>query len=253
VTTLLAAVFVASLLGSLHCVGMCGPLVAIAVGLEGAGAAARATLQIAYHGGRLVSYLLLGVLGGGLGASFDTGASGLGLQQAAAVLAGVTMATIGLVGFLRAIGLRLPATPLPGPLQRMVTAGQRAALSQRPLPRAATVGLLSGVLPCGWLYAFAVTAFGTAGPLAGGLVMAAFWAGTVPVLLLVGVGVQPLGAGLGRRIPMLTSLVILVIGLYTIVGRTSLRLDQLTTQQDHEVAIEADRPAPAVDTSSHGQ
>jgi sulfite exporter TauE/SafE len=252
-TALLAAVFAASLLGSLHCVGMCGPLVAVAVGLDGSGTGSRSALHVAYHGGRLVSYLLLGAVGGGLGAGFDSGVSGLGLQRAATLLAGITMAVIGLVGFFRAVGIRLPAPPAPGPVLRWITALQRAALGLRPLPRAAAVGLGSGLLPCGWLYAFAVTAFGTAGPFMGASVMAAFWAGTVPALLVVGAGVQALTGTLGRRVPILTSLVILAIGLYTIAGRTTLRLEQVGGPQAGGAVLEATPPPPDAPASSDGR
>src|SRR4051812_10683184 len=60
---LITTIFLASLVGSLHCAGMCGAFLAIAIGLPGASQPSprrAATLQSLYHLGRLVSYTLLG-------------------------------------------------------------------------------------------------------------------------------------------------------------------------------------------------
>jgi len=62
-TSLILAIFAASVLGSLHCAGMCGAFVAIAVQDRG-NWRRHASLQAAYHGGRLASYLSLGIAAG---------------------------------------------------------------------------------------------------------------------------------------------------------------------------------------------
>ncbi|RMF85708.1 MAG: sulfite exporter TauE/SafE family protein, partial [Planctomycetota bacterium] len=93
-TALIAAVFVASLLGSLHCAGMCGPFVAFAVGAD-AGRTGGAWRHVAYHGGRLVTYSLLGVAAGALGAALDLGGAWVGVQRTAAIVAGAIMVLFG--------------------------------------------------------------------------------------------------------------------------------------------------------------
>ena len=103
------------------------------------------------------------------------------------------MIAAGLAAVLQAIGLSLPRLRLPGLAQRMVFAGQRMAFALRPLPRSLGIGLLTAFLPCGWLYLFAAYAAGTGSPARGAMVMAAFWLGGVPALLLAGLG--------GRRLP----------------------------------------------------
>lgn len=216
----LVAVFLASLSGSLHCAGMCGPLVAFAVGApETRSYAGRAVLQAVYHGGRLVTYSLLGAICGVLGAALDLGGSLLGLQRVAAVLAGVMMIVVGVLALLRYRGASLPHLGLPAFLQRLVVLGQRAAVGLRPLPRSLVMGLLTAWLPCGWLYAFAIVAAGAGGAAWGAAVMVAFWAGTVPALVSLGVGVQALTGALGRRLPLATALILVVLGLYTIGDR----------------------------------
>jgi sulfite exporter TauE/SafE len=176
-------------------------------------------LQAAYHGGRLVSYALLGAICGILGAAADLGGSMVGLHRLAAFLAGGMMVLVGIVAVLRHSGLRVPMPPLPGFLQRVVVVGQRAAMSLAPLPRALSIGLLSALLPCGWLYAFAIIAAGTGSGLWGAAILTAFWLGTVPVLASLGIGVQAFTGTLGRRIPLVTAVAIVLLGLYTIVDR----------------------------------
>jgi sulfite exporter TauE/SafE len=223
---LYAEVFVVSLLGSLHCAGMCGPLVAFAVGDGEAWTwPARARLNAAYHGARLAMYVLIGAVGGLIGAAVDLGATRMGLYRAASLLAGAMMIAVGIAAVLRYRGTRLPHWSLPRKIQNLLMAGQRAAVALRPLPRAASMGLLTALLPCGWLYLFAIAAAGTGSPLRGMMVMAAFWLGSVPVLLSLGVGVQALAGLLGRRVPLVTALAIVFVGASTLVLRTRTPVD----------------------------
>jgi sulfite exporter TauE/SafE len=219
----LSAVFVVSLLGSLHCVGMCGPLVAVAMGnSQVLSHGTRALLHVGYHGGRLVMYTAIGMACGLLGAGLDWGGSLVGLQRTAALLVGGTMVLIGTIGVLRYVGVRFPKSRSAGFVQRWVVRGQRAAMKLRPLPRATVIGLLTAFLPCGWLYMFAVVATSTSSVLMGGAVMAAFWLGSVPLLSVVGVGVQTLAGTIGRRIPLITSVLVVFLGLLTIGGRLTI-------------------------------
>jgi sulfite exporter TauE/SafE len=78
---------------------------------------------------------------------------------------------------------------------------------------------LSGFLPCGWLWAFVVTAAGTGSAMKGAAVMTAFWAGTVPALLAVGLGAQLVSAPLRRHAPAVTAVLLVCLGLYAILGR----------------------------------
>ncbi len=100
---LLIAVLVASFIGSLHCVGMCGPLVAFAVGDPNGGKARSSIwLHAAYHSGRLLTYMLVGAACGLLGAAIDRGGARLGMHRAAALVAGAMMVVVGLAAVMRA-------------------------------------------------------------------------------------------------------------------------------------------------------
>lgn len=218
-TALVAAVFVASLLGSLHCAGMCGGFLAFAVGAGSEQPVSRWRLQAAYHLGRLTTYTILGAVAGALGAAIDLGASAVGLQRAAAALAGAMMVTFGVITILRLSGVRVPKVPLPSFLRVGVERGHRIAFRLSPSHRALAVGLLTTLLPCGWLYAFAITAAGTANPIWGATTMAVFWLGTLPVMVSLGTGVQAAAGALGRRLPVVTCSVLVVVGLFTLAQR----------------------------------
>lgn len=217
---LFVSVFLASLLGSLHCAGMCGGFLAIAVNPVGGPSAPRMAVQAAYHGGRLLTYLLLGTAAGAIGAMADLGATLAGLQPIATAIAGGIMVAFGGSILLRLAGIHVPRLPLPPALNRIVMKGSGFAMNQPPILRAWLIGLMTTLLPCGWLYAFAAVAGGTANAMLGGLVMAAFWAGTLPVMIALGAGIQKGLGAVGRRLPVVTSVAVIVVGLYTLVGRS---------------------------------
>ena len=212
--TLLAAVFMASLVGSLHCVGMCGGLVAFVAGAENRGG-----VHATYHLSRAATYTLLGVIAGAVGAAVDFSGSALGLGRTAVVLAGLTMVAFGLLAMARNFGVRLPATRMPRLMSNGLARGHRFAAGRGPIYRAGLVGSLTAALPCGWLYAFVLTAATTSHPVSGGMVMLAFWLGTVPVLLGVGWGAQQLTAPLAKHLPKVAPLVLVAVGLTALTGR----------------------------------
>lgn len=219
---LVVGVFLASLLGSLHCAGMCGAFLAIAVTSPGAGRPRQFPLQAAYHGGRLVTYTLLGVAGGAAGRLLDLTSTLAGIRPIAAALAGATLIAFGLYSLLRIYGYAPAHLPVPPILHRLLRAGHSRAMNRPPVVRAALIGLLTTLLPCGWLYAFVITAAGTASPLYGGLTMIVFWLGTLPMMVALGATLRGFTGVLGRRMPVITCLALMAIGLFTLINRARL-------------------------------
>ncbi|MBC8405325.1 MAG: sulfite exporter TauE/SafE family protein [Planctomycetes bacterium] len=221
--TLLVAVFVASLAGSLHCVGMCGGLVAFVAGAGTKAGDDRPKsllgVHVIYHASRAVTYVLLGIMAGVVGAAVDFSGSALGWGRGAVILAGLTMVLFGVLAFLRNFEVRLPRLGMPKFLSQAFARGHRLAVGRGPIFRAALVGGLTAALPCGWLYAFVLTAASTSHPLSGAMVMLAFWVGTVPVLLGVGLGAQQLAAPLAKHLPKVAPLVLVAVGLSALTGR----------------------------------
>jgi sulfite exporter TauE/SafE len=74
-------------------------------------------------------------------------------------------------------------------------------------------------MPCGWLYVFVATAASTGSAPGGAVVMAAFWAGTVPVLAGVGALAQRAAGPLRARLPVVTAALLVVLGVLTVAGK----------------------------------
>ena len=219
---LVIAVFVASLVGSLHCAGMCGGIVTLCVGGREVSSTKRVRPlrpQLLYNFGRFLSYSLLGAISGSVGAAVDFGGSTVGWSRVATLVAGITMLVIGGVGLLKTSGMRVGGPKLPrflaGGFGRAMNAVKRLPPGVQPT----AVGALTALLPCGWLYAFVIGAAGTGSPVRGAIVMAAFWAGTVPIMMIVGVGLQSLSGKLGRHVPRLTAAALMIVGVVSISGR----------------------------------
>lgn len=216
--TLLAGVLLASLLGSIHCAGMCGPFTCLyAAPSSRVGPHWRA--HAAYNAGRLTSYLLLGAIAGSLGAQLDDLGRLAGVAHLAALFAGALMVAwaAGRIG--SKLGVLVPASLAPEWAQRAIGGVLVSASRQPPTLRALLVGLLTTLLPCGWLYTFVVVAGSTGGALAGAGVMAVFWAGTVPMLLAIGYGAARVLGPLSRRLPVISATFVLVLGLLTMAGK----------------------------------
>lgn len=228
-TALVVAVFLASLLGSTHCAGMCGAFVVLAVSSMESNAS-RLMLNAAYNIGRLLTYITLGGVAGAVGASIDLGTSLVGLQKGAAVLAGAFMVIFGVTTLLRLKGIKWPFRAAgsvaddsrTGVMQHLALLTHRAALHLPPLPSAVAIGMLTTLLPCGWLYAFVVTAAGTGSPSLGAGLMAVFWLGTLPMMVTLGASASILTGRLRQHLPVMTSTVVVIVGLWTAISRVPL-------------------------------
>ncbi|MDZ4674902.1 MAG: sulfite exporter TauE/SafE family protein [Gemmatimonadota bacterium] len=216
---LVGTVLAASLLGSPHCAAMCGPLTCLYTGDAGA---RKTGPHLAYNLGRLASYLLLGALAGLAGSGMNQLGVLAGVPRVAAIVAGCLMVLWGGLTIAAALGVSVPGTSPPPVFRRMLARVVTRFQRHPPALRAGALGLLTTLLPCGWLYAFVATAAGTGSMPSGMLVMTAFWAGTVPIMAVVGLTAQRALGPLRRRLPVVTAAALVVIGLLTISGRITM-------------------------------
>lgn len=240
----------AGLFGSAHCVGMCGGLIAVAS--DGAtGVRQRASVQLGYQLARLASYVALGTVAGSLGHALDLAGQAAGLSKAAAVLAGITMTSWGLAAMLRAVGvsLRLPHLRL---LPAFVVGWLARARQRPPLTRAVLLGTASALLPCGFLYAFALAGASTGSPTGGALVMAALWLGNLPALVGFGLLLGGVLAKVRRHIPLLSAAAVFALGLVTLNSRINLPAFAVAAMSSPSVERAGAVPAPmAADCPCH--
>jgi hypothetical protein len=224
-TAFLVAVFLASLTGSLHCAGMCGPFALMAGLCGGTGCegkpqpSARWWPTTCYHLGRLASYVAVGAIAGSLGAAVDLGGAWAGWQRAATWLAGLLMVGVGLVSLARQAGWLRHVSPAGGFATRLIQPLLRRATQLSPVWRAAGIGLLTVLMPCGWLYVFAISAAATGSPIWGAATMLVFWSGTVPVLAALVLGLGSASSRLRLNVAALTPLLVIGLGVYTALWR----------------------------------
>lgn len=221
--SLFVSVFTASLVGSVHCAGMCGGLVPLYAGIDPH--QSRSLRHVAYSVGRLLAYATLGVIAGSLGALIEIAGNLAGWQRAASWIAGVLIVLWGAYTLFTSMNWMHARIGVPGALRRALTRGMSMVSRIAPLPRALVVGLLSALLPCGWLWAFVVVAAGTSSAWRGALCMAVFWIGTLPMMLSVGVLVGAMAGPLRRRLPVATALLMIAIGLMTVVRRAPMPME----------------------------
>ena len=164
----------AGLITSLHCAGMCGPI-ACGVGTLAKTEAERMTSATLYHGGRLLSYGLIGALCGSLGTQplrwfFDSPAVLLPWALVVALL-------------LSAFGLD-KKIPRPALLNRFTARARFRTQRFSGIGAAGLMGLLTPLLPCGPLYLVFGVALLAGSPAKGAEFTLAFGLGTVPLLWL---------------------------------------------------------------------
>jgi sulfite exporter TauE/SafE len=230
--TTTAGVLVASLVGSVHCAGMCGGFVCFYSGSSTGTEAAAIRAHAMYHLGRLASYLTLGAVAGLLGAGVSQAGALVGVSHAAAIVAGALMVAWALATIAAQRGIAIGAARAPEAWQRALGRVLQAVREQPIATRAALTGLFTTLLPCGWLYVFVATAGGTGSVPSALATMAVFWLGSVPALLAVGLGAQRLLAPFRRRLPAVSAVVVLVMGLLSMSGHLS-----NTMHREHTTAL----------------
>jgi len=161
--------------GSLHCAGMCGPLV-LAIPAAPGKFAAQLTGKLAYNAGRITTYALLGFLFGTFGQMLGLA----GFQRWVSIVAGAAI----LLSLL-ALPLRNATFLIARPVNWLKSALGRL-LKVRSLPAQFSFGALNGLLPCGLVYVACAAAAATGNALAGVEYMALFGLGTLPMMLGLG-------------------------------------------------------------------
>ena len=169
--------FTIGLFGSLHCVGMCGPI-AMAVGGQQRQFAWKNAML--YNIGRSITY---GVLGGVVGL-IGKGLFLAGFQKTMSIGIGVALLAIAL--FSINVESKILNIPLFNRFMFSLKSWLGRLLNKRAMGASFSVGLLNGLLPCGLVYMAVVGALSTGNVLSGMGYMVLFGLGTFPMMLVTG-------------------------------------------------------------------
>jgi hypothetical protein len=192
-TGFLASILLAGLVGSVHCVAMCGPFAA-AAGRRGTAALAL------YTAGRLSAYLALGTLAGALGSGLLAALGGLSVAASAlAILAGLGLVALGLLSLLPPRGGRARGLGPLGPLYTRLIPLVRACVSAHRRDEAYLLGVLNGLLPCPVTSPLLLVALASGSAASGGALLLALGLGTLPAMLAAGRAGGGVLAWLDRR------------------------------------------------------
>ncbi len=204
--------FLLGLLGTGHCIGMCGPLIFAFPGRTG-----RLMPHLAYHAGRVATYTGVGAVLGGVGQLMAGAAAGAGGGVATVKIVLWLVAAL----FLLVLGTtRLGILPEPRwlsvvDISRMPwfkTALQGASENKSSFPFL-VLGLILGFLPCGLSYGAFANALGTASLVKGTVSTLAFAVGTAPGLILVGTGASALFNRYRRPSDIIAGILMILMGL----------------------------------------
>lgn len=211
------------LFGSLHCLGMCGPIaLALPIG-KGKTLAALVPGRVLYNAGRLLSYMIIGAIFGLLGQALVLA----GFQQKLSIIAGVLLIIIALAGFFslskgKSIVNRWMVKIFNG---RFKSDTPGAMLS---------IGVLNGFLPCGLVYAAGTASVSSGSLIEGSLFMLFFGLGTYPLMLAVSLSPAFLSAKKRLKIKNLSPYIALVIGVLFVLRGSNLDIPYVSPKVDLE-------------------
>lgn len=172
---MLVTAFVLGFLGSLHCIGMCGPI-AFMLPVNRSNSYKKISQIAIYHFGRLIAYSLIGLFFGLIGKSLYI----FNIQQQLSIIIGVLMIVLVLIPY-KTIG----KYNLSKPLQRIISkvkSNLGQALKKKTADTFLTIGFLNGFLPCGLVYMAVFGAVATGSLVSGSLYMLLFGIGTIPLM-----------------------------------------------------------------------
>jgi sulfite exporter TauE/SafE len=210
--------FLMGLLGSVHCIGMCGPLV-MALPISQKSDLQKSISLLLYHLGKIISYTMLGLLFGLFGSQFHF----FGLQQNIAIVIGVIMLIY--VFFIKLV------KKYNGPLNKvynLIVKLLGMLFKHQHTLTFLIIGMLNGLLPCGMIYLALTTAMATQSLLYGGLLMAFFGLGTLPALMMVAIGGQFFGILFRRKIQKLLPVFIFGMGVLLILRGLNLGIPYIS-------------------------
>ena len=229
---MLVSAFILGLLGSFHCVGMCGPI-AFMLPVDRSNTVKKITQIAIYHFGRLLAYSIIGLIFGLIGKSLYI----FGFQQQLSIIIGVLMILVVLIP-----QQNFNKYNFSKPIYRLISKVKTAlgsAMKKKTMDTFLTIGFLNGFLPCGLVYMALFAAIAGGNAINGSLYMAVFGLGTIPLMTTAIYFSQFLKGTARQKIQKAIPVFVVLIGAIFILRGLGLGIPYLS-------------PAPVYDLVSNG-
>ena len=218
---MLLSAIILGLLGSFHCIGMCGPI-AFMLPVQRNNPVKQFFQITSYHLGRLFTYSLIGLLFGMLGKGFYF----FGFQQQLSIIVGLIMI---LMVLLPKVASKL--TFIANPINKLIFKVKTALgseLKKKGNDTFFTIGFLNGFLPCGLVYMAIFGALTTSNALFGALYMFLFGLGTIPLMTSVVYLGNFTTPAIRKKIQKVIPYVVVVIGVLFIIRGLGLNIPYIS-------------------------
>lgn len=220
---MLWSAFILGLLGSFHCVGMCGPI-AFMLPVDRSNSIKKVSQISTYHLGRLLAYSFIGLVFGLIGKNLYI----FGLQQQLSIIIGILMIVVVLLPY-----KTFSKYNLSKPLYRVISkikSSLGAALKKKTADTFLTIGFLNGFLPCGLVYMAVFGSLVSASAIQGVLYMGLFGLGTVPLMTTAIYVSKFLNATIKQHIQKAIPVLIIFIGVLFILRGLGLGIPYISPE-----------------------
>jgi sulfite exporter TauE/SafE len=213
--------FIVGLFGSLHCIGMCGPIALVLPGFQSHMPKVISS-RVLYNLGRTITYGFMGAVIGLAG----EGISLAGAQRWVSIGSGVLLIVIVLIpmSVSSRISILKPAYHFNDYLKKKFG----KLLKSNSVISVFYIGLLNGFLPCGLVYVALAGALATGSLVQGTLYMVFFGLGTAPLLFAFSVFGQFIGAGVRRKFNKIIPVFIILLGVIFILRGMNLGIPYIS-------------------------
>lgn len=217
------------LLGSFHCVGMCGPI-AFMLPVDRTNSTKKAFQIFSYHFGRILAYSMIGLVFGLVGKSLYI----FGLQQQLSIFIGILMIVVVLIPT-KVFNKYNFSKPMYKLISK-VKSGLGQALKRKTADTFLTIGFLNGFLPCGLVYMAVFASLAMQSAVQGSLYMALFGMGTIPLMTTAIYVGKFLNTTVKQRIQKAIPIFVIVIGLLFVLRGLGLGIPYLSPAPMSEIA-----------------
>ena len=208
--------FMIGLLGSVHCVGMCGPL-AFAVPSMQNGWRYLVLDKLMYQGGRIISYCLLGIFIGLMGRQIWLA----GIQQGVSIISGLLILAAATSRIFK-FSIRTSNSFLLKPFHRLFTYALKHKANHL------IIGVVNGFLPCGFVYLAMAGALNTGNVNTAVSYMFWFGLGTTPLMFIAGLSAGFTSALFRRRINLVVPYLMIFLGAWFVLRGLELNIPYLS-------------------------